>query len=226
MRNLVLSLALALTSVSAHAIPLTFDISGNITSVSDNSSLLDGSIVVGGTFSGVFTYDSSLPDTISDPSVYSSGGGRSSITSTLTVGNYVFQSNSGGVDLFLHDQSTDTLFFMFPYVSNPFIDLGSNSGRLNAIRFTADSGTAFPDDSLPTSLDLNDFSSAVIDLFGDNGPDNPSFSVLGDITSLRSVSLPEPGTLGLLGFGLLGSVWLRRRSLAIRHSPDRVGWIW
>ena len=200
-------------TANADATLVNVNISGNLTSVLDVDSLLDGSILVGGAFSGSFSYDSSLADTVSDPTVFSSGGLSSSITSVMTVGNYTFQASSGTSDL--QNQSTDTLHFLLPYTSNPFIDLGSNPGRAIFLNFSDNSGTVFFDDVLPSNLNLNNFSSNSITFFGDSGPGNPLFSAGGTITSIStpSTSIPEPGTLALFVIGLAGLGFMRRKGI-------------
>jgi len=85
--------------VPVKATPVIFNFSGTITEVTDNDNLLDGSIMVGDAFSGMFSYDSSLPDNNPDPTFYSSGGLSSSVTSVVTAGNYVFQGDPGTIDL-------------------------------------------------------------------------------------------------------------------------------
>ncbi len=74
----------------------------------------------------------------------------------------------------------------------------------------------FSDDVLPTNLDLGDFSSAVMTVFGDSGPSNPLFSVSGSISSLTVVPIPIPASLPLFVSGLLafGLVARRRRRQA------------
>jgi len=196
--------------VPVKATPVIFNFSGTITGVTDNNNLLDGSIIVGDTYSGMLSYDSSLPDTVSDPTVYSSGSLSSSVTGVVTAGNYVFTGGSGTIDL--QNKSSDSLLFLLPYTSTPPINLGSNPGRAIFLRFLDSSGTVFPNDSLPTNLDLNNFTSVGLQLFGDSGPGNPLFSVSGDTNSLNAI--PEPSTMLLFGTGLAGlGLWRYRKSV-------------
>lgn len=48
--------------VSAWAVPITFEFTGRVTSIVDVDHVLAGDVVVGDTFTGTYTFDSTLPD--------------------------------------------------------------------------------------------------------------------------------------------------------------------
>jgi len=201
-------------SGAASAVPIVYGFSGNISSVTDADNFLDGSVIVGGAFSGSFSYDSSEPDVIFDSDQYSCGGCSGTVSSSATTGNYLFQGIPTGTADLLNRPigGTDVLAFLIPYASDPFIDLGATPGRAIFLRFFDDSGTVFSSDTLPSSIDLNDFSSSTITLPGDIGL-APGFSVVGNISSLEltSVPVPEPTALVLMALGLAALRFSRRR---------------
>jgi p-aminobenzoyl-glutamate transporter AbgT len=128
-------------------------------------------------------------------------------------GNYLFQGFPTGTAYLLNRPigDLDALVFLIPYASIPFIELGASPWRAIFLRFFDNSGTVFSSDALPTSIDLDDFSSSTITLHGDTGL-ALGYSIVGNISSLEltSLSVPEPTTLTLMTLGIAGIGFTRR----------------
>ena len=162
--------------------------------------------------SGSFSYDNEAPDVAPDPTLYSCGSCLGSITGSLTAGNYSFQGVPVGT-ADLHDlQSSDALLFVIPYESDPHIDLSPNPGRAIFLNFADGGGTVFSDDTLPTTLNLSDFSSAEITIHGDSGPGNPVFSGSWKHHYFRGCSNTRPRTSNRLH---------EHQAAVLSESPER-----
>ena len=211
MRNLVLSLALALTSVSAHAVPVLYDFAGALSFIRDTDDLVTEFFALGDSFTGTVSYESDAPNESLDPDDHFSS--RAAITAmTVQLNGFLFTSTSSG-SIFMGGDS-NVLSLRAPSESDPVIEsLDPPSTSIQTLFFGGPE-FVFDTDSLPTSLDLSDFSRGQMELFGANNVTDSHFSIHGIITSLTAVSLPEPGTLGLLGFGLVGAGLVRQRKLA------------
>ena len=86
-------------------------------------------------------------------------------------------------------------------------------------QFYRGSDSSFDPDALPTSLNLDDFDRAIFDLFGRNRTVDSSFSIMGNITSLTAVRIPEPSTLALFGIGLFALAFMRRKATTATNTP-------
>lgn len=177
---------------------VTWEFTGEITSVKDTSGLLGGAVVVGTPFSGSFTFESTTFDSNAaldvgwyanantDISGFLGGLGFSGPglgTNAVSVTNGAAGSGPDRLDSFGSvDLIADGLTFWLSLIDS--------------------SGTAFVNDDLPVAPpDLNSFDSATIRFLRQTG----DIDLLGEITSLT----PDPSTLSLLVFGSLAA--LRRR---------------
>ena len=196
--NLFVALVLTyviFTSSDVRAGPVTWEFTGEITSLVDVDNLFGGAVGVGTRFSGFFTFESTTPD--SEP-----GSGRGTYTNAITlvggqVGGFTFGGSSGS-----SNSITITKFSTHPQIDAYVARAGTNllgvEETINFSLFLQDfTGVAFPNDSLPLSPpDLSILNEADFRL-GLAGSER--FNLNGEVMTL----VPEPATLGLVGFGVL-----------------------
>ncbi|MFW6147968.1 MAG: PEP-CTERM sorting domain-containing protein [Thermodesulfobacteriota bacterium] len=180
---------------------------GNACYAFDNTNTIDFGEV--DSYAGKVVYDSSIADSIGDPTA---GFYHDSIQEfTVTLGSSLFSLDVSGFNrIAVWDRNWDSIFFAAD-LSGP-----SAIGVIRAsLELTDQDGTAFASDALPTSINFSDFDSPVRLILGYSDSD---FYVNG--TSLTmfhpcepSSSIPEPATMLLLGSGLLGLVGFSRKKL-------------
>jgi len=146
-----------------------------LAAVSDDGNLLGGNFSVGDSFTTTLSYESGFLD-----------GSPAEVTMTAQLSGFSFTSRSESVDL---NSDSELIFFITGLDSDPFIELGSNPGRLMTILLRDSTGSVFQTDSLPTSLDSSDFTSAEFRLFGKTGPGGPTFTLRGDTASLEIIPI-------------------------------------
>ena len=96
---LLVSLGLA---VQAGAVPVTVQLTGTWDSVLDTAGVLDGSIVVGGSWTATLVYDDSAPDLSPSPTTGSYSIPAAAFDLTFTSGSYSFSlsaSESGEISI-------------------------------------------------------------------------------------------------------------------------------
>lgn len=204
--NIVTVLLLGVVGVGpANASFLQFDFTGSLWNVNEN---IQGIVpfAVGTQFSGNFTWDDAN-------SVHSF---------TWNIGGNVFQSVAQP-DVLIDNGSFDA-FQVVTYAPSLPSGWSTSGGDVPFIQFYLrdDSGTVFNDTSLPTSLDLSDFSQTSIGFFYQPTQQSPATltTPLGQVTSFvgsniafqgHIESIPEPGVIFLLALGLAGLAFTRRR---------------
>ena len=155
------------------------------------------------TVTGTFGYDTSVPDTDPNPN-----GGR------YVAAGFLTGSVSGGAqDGLVFDVQNLTLSLVAGPVGGHILGVLTSPTLLSLIDF---SGTVFPNDSLPTDLDLADFNfrTELVVFSPGFGQEPYTFQSI-----TRQVAVPDPASLPLLAvaLGVLGlAASIRRR----RHAAD------
>jgi len=198
-KKLILWASLLLSvSLQASSAIISYDFTGTLSTVNDTDNLLGGNLAIGDIFTGIVSYESNSPDGSSRPDYFTSSA---EVELTARINNYTFTSIYSSVDL---NSDSEYIHFVTGYESEPFIDLGSNSGRLITLLLSDSDNTIFENDYLPTSLNLSNTASTLFSLHGDTGIGGPTFSINGELTSLTTSTVPEPSTLAIFALGMMG----------------------
>ena len=197
------------------ATPVTYSFSGNIVGTAGLSAFN-----LGDTISGTFTYDPAATDTVpGDPNV---GIYNQPYSLNMSVNSGAYLATAGQHESIVLNDSTTKSFGKTVDSFDAFSSKlrgGTPSGAMvdglelidMGLIFLDYTHTLYTDDSLPTSLSLASFDSLQFRLgFGPSAPGSlPTNVVIGTISTLQTV--PEPSTLLLLGSGLAGLGFVRRR---------------
>ncbi len=211
MSRLGLSAALSLAILGGEALssPTTFDYEGTVSVVQDGTGMLDGSIVVGGSFSGSYTFESTTLD-IDERSNVGTYPQFFPNNMSLNIGNYAASFDFViivGNDLpeYTHPASYDRYFVgSSENFSVPGLGVVGASIDLRAHSSTPSGGPPFASDMLPLTP-------PALDEFYQGGGfagfrfGQGTLVVAGVLTCLT----PEPASLLLLALG--GLVVMRRR---------------
>lgn len=190
--RLLLVSSLILGSGTAQADTITFNFSGEI--VNDFVAPVPG-VEIGTVFTGSFSYDDSLPETIVGPKTSSYAPASleinftspSNVQSTLSINNaQVRIDNDNASDVF-QVQAGST--FGIPFSFN------GRSVQQATVFFIDNSAVIYNDTSLPFTLSLGDFDVTELLLLTDDDPGQPSpngrYSSTGRIESLEMDSAPS-----------------------------------
>ncbi len=200
------SLTLGVVADQAPGGLVTWEFAGVITTVYDPHDLMGGAVTVGTPFSGLYTFESTTPDT--NPREYH--GVYPAITEfSGLVGPFAFLGPIGPNSIIVGLPSSS--LSSAGYGTNVGIEfLGQPADAF--LSLTDDSGTAFLTDALPViPPDLDLFDRVGFDITARS----KDFFVEGELTLL----VPEPGTLVLLAFGaFLGT---RRSHTHLARQPRK-----
>ena len=211
MRNIsiVTSLLLLSTPVPAHAALITGRAMGTITvnnSPPSSSSGAPYQFTPGEAVSVTFGYDpqlSVLLDTTATGQTYRVRPGTFRVN---TSGGF---TSGGGPPPNSNPDSNFGLGYVTNGPTDIFeLDLSTGSAAIG-LRFTDPTGTALSSTALPTLAELLRFPGATLSYYREF--DGASFQAT--VVPVADFPVPEPSTLalGLVGFGLAGGSWMRRR---------------
>jgi hypothetical protein len=196
------------SSLAATASPITFAFTGTVTQVSlDDPDIFGGSVGVDTPFSGSYTFESTASDGIS---AATDGSYASPFTLSVdfsgdslgpfSVTGFAVNTRNGSPDQYgvYGNDGTFEIQFLLESSSNPLST-----------------------DALPlTPPTLASFTQRLFTFRDATGLGLPE--ILGTIDSLACTdgcaAVPEPGTLGLLALGIVGSAIERRRRTQARHA--------
>jgi hypothetical protein len=207
-RPTVICVALLVVAFSSPswAVPITFEFTGQVTSIVDADSVLAGEVAVGHTFTGSYTFESTLPDSYPYPDPNGSRGYYASPSSVMHVNIGAFDLWSGTQNLIqvVNESSIDALILSSTAFRSSGLDV---EGMV--VKVHDSSGVVFDDDSLPATLPpFSAFSWSSFQIEGRRVVDDPvGFAINGVILTLT----PEPTSFGLLIVGAVLSG--KRRSL-------------
>ena len=209
--TIILFLGFLAAPAVALADPITFLFTGNVTSV---AGVLSGTFNTTQTLSGSYTFDSTLADQLPADPILGMYGPLTAMD--VTIGSYPAKHSLGGAGV---DDANDSVgadgvkadsYHFFGMMSGPSVaDLPVQFFRADLQDNTA---RAFSSDALPLiPPNLSSFLGRN-EWFLEFGDGVTVFAAVGGrITSLEPV--PEPGTLLLLGSGLLGVAGYGRKKL-------------
>ena len=181
---------------------MTLEFTGDITYVYNNYSVLDDSVIVGGSFTGTYTFDTITGDVLSfEAEVGSYFGARSfrAIDPYFDIRNNTSIGPSPGDIYSVNSWETELIdgYLEATYMAMVLIDYGIDAPALDSNDFTV----------IPNPLDFT--TKREFQISGNSGG---SYQITGEVDSITQIdSVPIPGGIWLLGSGLIAIVGISQR---------------
>jgi hypothetical protein len=203
-----LSLCIGFGATAAWAVPITYELTGVLSKVSDPENVLGGQLSIDMPFTGSLTYDpAASPESTSGTSAqYRWDPTGTDFSLSISVGPIDAQSApTGWSRVTVVDGYSD--FDAFMAASSLVWSTGVNVAGLEIVMQDS-TQTVFDGLGLPSYLDLDDFDTHDFNMLAQTG--SGVALVVGNIQTLTLI--PEPGTATLLLVGLIGLSRSSRRS--------------
>jgi hypothetical protein len=214
--TLLVFATLLLSAPLVHALPITIEITGNVTSVGGYTEAIPDTIYEGIAFAGTYTYESSTVDSGDGHYVHDAPYGI-----ILSLGGYEFKTAPGHVGQFdmriaddLEGNGVWDYYLVRSYenVADPSVDFIIDSIEWNLWDSTH---TALSSGDLPATVPvLTDWDHNVFKIHGLYGPNLSGLSIYGTVTQ----AVPEPLTGVLIA---MGGFFFRRKRKTIKAQKLR-----
>ncbi len=194
MKRMIVLLVVVWLSYACYGEVIEYEFSGFIDTINNNQNNVLPGVTINQPFEGTFSY-SIVPDY--DPDSTRHGGYYQDASISVSLDYFTLSYLDDFVYFSIRDEISsgeDRFYFVVDGQQGDYNFSNFGIILLDSTR------QVFTDDSLPLSLDLNDFTSSKLLLIGRKQMQD-YFNVEGTITSLTLV--PEPATMSLLFGGLL-----------------------
>jgi hypothetical protein len=206
-------------TTQSFAIPVSINAEGVVTDYSYSTAAdpFSGSVNIGDAFSSTMIIDPDVAldyDWSADVGRYGWYGDTYQTTASIEGGVVGGPTNTTYISIFNDSTFGDT------YRLDSW-EIGENDTTLISIYLRDTSGTAFDSDALNTELDISKFDVTRFGVQNFDSSGKQNFLIAGEGTSLIDPpvlvkSVPEPGTVFLLGLGLLGVLLAGQRKVSAR----------